>query len=117
MPRTKDKRCEVARKGAGMILISASPTFVSRRSSVSTCERLCHAALLLLIGVPIFSSALGVGTSSQTQRRFEVHDSVEMSYFGTVFSSGPNDLADDGISPPAGGHFIKVTHRVFYRRV
>jgi hypothetical protein len=94
-----------------MILISAWPKFVPRRSSVSTCERLCPATLFLSLGVLVVSSALGADTPSQTKRRFEVHDSVEMSYFGTVFSSAPDDLDDDGIISPNGRHFIKVTHR------
>ncbi len=44
-------------------------------------------------------------------RRFEVRDSVEMSYFGTVFNSQPGDLDDDGITSPDGRYFVKVTHR------
>ena len=30
-------------------------------------------------------------------RDFQVRDSVEMSYFGTVASSAPDDLDDDGV--------------------
>jgi dipeptidyl aminopeptidase/acylaminoacyl peptidase len=44
-------------------------------------------------------------------RRFEVHDSVEMAHFGTLASSAPDDLDDDGIVSPDGRYFIKVTHR------
>jgi hypothetical protein len=45
------------------------------------------------------------------QRRFTVRDSVEMSYFGNIRSSMPDDLDDDGLTSPDGRMTIKVTHR------
>ena len=44
-------------------------------------------------------------------RRFTVRDSVQMSYFGNIRSSMPDELDDDGITSPDGRLLIKVTHR------
>ena len=44
-------------------------------------------------------------------RRFEVRDSVELSYFGTPANSQPDDLDDDGIVSPDGRYVLKLTHR------
>lgn len=57
------------------------------------------------------STATWPAPPDETHRRFEVRDSVEMAYFGTVASSAPDDLDDDGVFSPDGRHFIKVTHR------
>ena len=57
------------------------------------------------------NSVLAADVPSQIDRRFEVRDSVEMSYFGTLASSTPNDLDDDGVFSPDGRYFVKVTHR------
>ncbi len=44
-------------------------------------------------------------------RRFEVRDSIEMSYFGTRISSAPPDLDEDDVFSPDHRHFVKITHR------
>jgi hypothetical protein len=49
--------------------------------------------------------------ASEGLRPFEVHDSIEMAYFGTRLSSAPDDLDEDGLFSPDGRHFIKITHR------
>jgi dipeptidyl aminopeptidase/acylaminoacyl peptidase len=56
-------------------------------------------------------SASGLSARGAALRPFQVRDSVEMSYFGTLASSMPEDLDDDGIVSPDGRHFVKVTHR------
>lgn len=45
------------------------------------------------------------------KRRFEVRDSVEMSYFGTINESHPRLIDDDGIASPDGRYVVKLTHR------
>ena len=49
--------------------------------------------------------------SDDNGRRFEVRDSVEMSYFGVLPTAHPEDLDDDGIESPDGHYLVKVTHR------
>ncbi len=71
----------------------------------------CRAATLLYLGILMVNSGLAADVPSQIDRRFEVRDSVEMSYFGTLASSTPNDLDDDGVFSPDGRYFVKVTHR------
>jgi hypothetical protein len=55
--------------------------------------------------------ASGLCAQGAALRPFQVRDSVEMAYFGTLASSMPGDLDDDGIVSPDGRHFVKVTHR------
>jgi dipeptidyl aminopeptidase/acylaminoacyl peptidase len=66
---------------------------------------------LLLTATAALSGPLRSDAGTGDRRRFEVRDSVEMSYFGTPASSAPDDMDDDGIASPDGRHFIKVTHR------
>ena len=49
--------------------------------------------------------------TQNTQRRFEVRDSIEMAYFGTPILSAPDDQDDDAVVSPDGRHFVKLTHR------
>ena len=49
--------------------------------------------------------------SDDKLRRFTVRDSVEMSYFGNIRNSMPDELDDDGITSPDGRWTIKVSHR------
>lgn len=49
--------------------------------------------------------------ASDTRRRFEVRDSIEMAYFGTPILSAPDDQDDDAVVSPDGRHFVKLTHR------
>jgi dipeptidyl aminopeptidase/acylaminoacyl peptidase len=60
--------------------------------------------ILVVLGLPRTASADG-------KRKFDVSDSVEMSYFGTIRVSAPDDLDDDGVVSPDGRYFVKVTHR------
>lgn len=53
----------------------------------------------------------GAQVSDDNARRFEVRDSVEMSYFGVLPTAHPEDLDDDGIESPDGRYLVKVTHR------
>lgn len=53
-------------------------------------------------------SALGADAENP---RFTVRDSVEMSYFGTLVASQPDDLDDDGLVSPDGRIAVKVSHR------
>ena len=62
-------------------------------------------ALAYLIPLTAFS------LDNESKRRFEVRDSVEMSYFGTIQESHPELLPDDGIISPNGKHIVKITHR------
>lgn len=65
--------------------------------------------LLLLVCAPV--SAETQKNAGAALRRFTVHDSVEMAYFGNIRSSMPDDLDDDGITAPDGKWTIKVSHR------
>jgi hypothetical protein len=53
----------------------------------------------------------GSSVASDTQRRFEVRDSIEMAYFGTPILSAPDDQDDDAVVSPDGRHIVKLTHR------
>jgi dipeptidyl aminopeptidase/acylaminoacyl peptidase len=59
----------------------------------------------------VLSSASSSTIARAGERPFEVHDSIEMSYFGTLLDSQPDDLDDDGIVSPDGRYVVKVTHR------
>ncbi len=85
--------------------------FASIRSSVNARAKLSHAGILLSLGLIFANTALAADVTSQMNRRFEVHDSVEMSHFGTLADSAPDDLDEDGIVSPDGRYFVKVTHR------
>ena len=65
--------------------------------------------------LPLLSSGAGLlhaeNSVDRAQRPFTVRDSVEMSYFGNIRASMPNDLDEDGITSPDGRFLIKVTHR------
>jgi dipeptidyl aminopeptidase/acylaminoacyl peptidase len=60
--------------------------------------------MAVALGLPLPARANG-------KRTFEVSDSVEMSYFGTLATSVPDDLDDDGVLSPDGRYFVKVTDR------
>lgn len=64
------------------------------------------AAALAVLLAPLQSSLAQVSV-----RPFAVHDSIEMSFFGTRINSAPPDLDDDGVMSPDGRYFIEVTHR------
>lgn len=67
-----------------------------------------------LVSLAVISTLVVLGphvTSAKDKRAFDVRDSVEMSYFGTLATSAPGDLDDDGLLSPDGRHFVKVTHR------
>jgi dienelactone hydrolase len=66
---------------------------------------------LFSLGAIIANVAPAGDAPSEIKKRFEVRDSVEMSYFGTLFSSLPLDLDDDGILSPDGRWLVKITHR------
>src|ERR1700683_4872749 len=59
------------------------------------------------IAAVLFAEAI----ARDAERRFEVRDSIEMSHFGTIAYSAPDDLDDDGVVSPDGRYFVKVTHR------
>ncbi len=66
---------------------------------------------LLIISLP-FSLGISSGTAADEEKRpFTVHDSVEMSYFGTVTDSKPAHSYDDGGESPDGRFLVKMTHR------
>lgn len=67
--------------------------------------------MMILVGVFVAHSTSAANALDQTKRNFEVRDSVQMSYFGTIASSAPDDLDDDAIASPDGRHLIKLTHR------
>jgi hypothetical protein len=81
------------------------------RSSVSARAKAFYAVGIFLLGRVIADTAFAADVPSHMNRRFDVRDSVEMSYFGTLASSTPNDLDDDGVFSPDGRYFVKVTHR------
>ena len=61
--------------------------------------------ILILLSVPLSCPA------ADGQRRFTVRDSIEMSHFGTIIDSQPDELDDDGVLSPDGRHLVKLTHR------
>jgi dipeptidyl aminopeptidase/acylaminoacyl peptidase len=63
-------------------------------------------ALGLALGLVMTNPAL-----TEEKRPFEVHDSIEMAYFGTLNASRPLELDDDGIVSPDTRWVVKVTHR------
>lgn len=67
--------------------------------------------LLLMTGTAVLRPASMSRAGTDDQRRFDVRISVEMSYFGTVANSQPDDLNDDGIVSPDGRYAVKFTHR------
>jgi len=71
-----------------------------------------HRALASLIALLILV-ALGspYAAFANDKRKFDVRDSIEMSYFGTLATSTPEDLDDDGVLSPDGRYFVKVTNR------
>jgi hypothetical protein len=70
-----------------------------------------RAALLAFSpALAMFANVVLAG-DSDSYRHYEVRDTVEMSYFGTIAASTSVDLDDDAISSPDGHHFLKVTHR------
>lgn len=66
---------------------------------------------MLTTAVALWSSYPAVGLAHETKRRFTVKDSVEMSYFGTISTSVPTLLPDDGVVSPDGKYALKITHR------
>jgi len=66
---------------------------------------------LLAVIAAVATAASNAQTSDGAGRRFEVRDSVEMSYFGVLPTAHPEDLDDDGIESPDGRYLVKVTHR------
>jgi dipeptidyl aminopeptidase/acylaminoacyl peptidase len=73
----------------------------SDRSVIFACSALAMSGLL----------SKGEADELAGKRPFTVRDSVEMSYFGTVRSSEPDDMDDDGIVSPDGRYVVKLTHR------
>lgn len=61
---------------------------------------------LAVMSLVIAGSAFG-----DDKRHFDTRDSIEMSYFGTLFASQPFDVDDDGVISPDGRWVVKVTHR------
>ena len=72
-----------------------------------------HLSAITLVLIPSILCRLSLASADTEggQRRFEVRDSVEMSYFGTIGDSQPDELDDDGIVSPDGRRVVKVTHR------
>ncbi len=66
------------------------------------------AVILALFLAPSIGAA---ETASHAKRPFEVRDSVEMAYFGTIESSQRDHLPDDGLISPDGRYITKITHR------
>jgi dienelactone hydrolase len=64
---------------------------------------------LLLFAVVL--SAVTSKAAVEQKRRFTSRDSVEMSHFGTLIHSDPNELDEDGIVSPNGQYVVKLTHR------
>lgn len=73
---------------------------------------MCRRTALLILPLSAVFAAWATGPNAPAKKRhFTVRDSVEMSYFGNIRSSMPDELDDDGLTSPDGRMTIKVTHR------
>lgn len=69
-------------------------------------------SFLILVTGPLLVFVFSKDSLADEEGRpFTVRDSVEMSYFGTVFNSNPRLSHDDGVVSPDGRFFVKMTHR------
>jgi dipeptidyl aminopeptidase/acylaminoacyl peptidase len=66
---------------------------------------------LIALAAAVLAACSSAVSAAEAPRRFEVRDSVGMSYFGNPASSAPADMDDDGVVSPDGRQFVKVTHR------
>ena len=73
--------------------------------------KVCHAGSLAALAISLSFTAIQTLAGDAAKRPFTVRDSIEMSYFGTLWESQPDDLDDDGIVSPDGRFVVKVTHR------
>lgn len=70
-----------------------------------------HRTLVSFTAVLILVTLGPPCTAANGKRKFDVRDSIVMSYFGTIRLSAPHYLDDDGVVSPDGRYFVKVTHR------
>ena len=64
-----------------------------------------------ICAVIVIIAAGDAGTESAELRPFTTRDSVEMAYFGNIWSSSLEQPYDDGAVSPDGRYALKVTHR------
>lgn len=67
--------------------------------------------LAISLGLGLWLLGQSALSADAEKPRFTVRDSVEMSYFGTLVASQPDDLDDDGLVSPDGTIAVKVSHR------
>ena len=73
--------------------------------------KVCYEGSLAALAISLSFTAIQTLAGDAAKHPFTVRDSIEMSYFGTLWESQPDDLDDDGIVSPDGRFVVKVTHR------
>src|SRR5262249_37500886 len=92
-------------------LAGVDPVTTFTRRNLSMPSAAAHFVSASLCYVLAFAAPESNAAEVPQKRRFEVRDSGEMAYFGTIWSSQRDHLREDGIVSPDGRHIVKVTHR------